>query len=150
MTMLLVALFLSQVALPSAPAAAGSAVLVIEDFDHPRLHRSRLEAEWGSVNEDRMRLEFSHDVRLGASGYALKVAYAARPGSPAGFWFSAAGPADDDRLTLDVSPFDELRFHTRGSGPDAAAYRLRIDLVGARTEAGGPAPAATWTEEIRG
>jgi hypothetical protein len=133
-----------------SPAGGGPSTLVIEDFDHPRLHRSRLEAEWGSVNEERMRLDFSSDVRYGASGYALKVHYDARPGSPAGFWFSAAGGADDLRLSLDLSPFDELRFRTRGSGAGSPGYRLRIDLVGIPAASGRAAPLGSFTEEIRG
>src|SRR5204863_2887288 len=72
------------------------------------------------------------------------------PESPAGFWFSAAGPADDDRLVLDLSSFDELRFRTRGTGPGSPGYRLRLDLVGARAEIGGAAPVASWIEDIAG
>jgi hypothetical protein len=142
------ALLLCQVALPPAPD--GPSVLVVENFDHPRLHRSRLEAEWGAVNEELVRLEFSHDVRHGPSGYALKVQYAARPGSPAGFWFSAAGRADDRRLSLDLGGYDELRFRTRGVAAGSVGYRLRVDLVGARTGSEGAAPVATWVEEIGG
>src|SRR5262245_58862256 len=104
-------------------ATDGPSTLVVEDFDHPRLHRSRLEAEWGSVNEERMRLEFSHDVRFGSSGYALKVHYATRPDSPAGFWFAASGSADDPRLSLDVGSYEELRFRTRGSADGSPACR---------------------------
>src|SRR5205085_12091726 len=131
-----------QVALPPGGAAGGPSAIVIEDFDHPRLHRSRLEAEWGSVNEERMRLEFSHDVRYGTTGYALKVHYAARPDSPAGFWFSTAGSADDPRLSLDLGGFDELQFRTRGTAAGSAGYRLRLDILGARTESEAAAPVA--------
>jgi hypothetical protein len=130
-------------------AAGGPSTLVVEDFDHPRLHRSRLEAEWGSVNEERMRLDFSSDVRFGSTGYALKVKYAAEPERPGGFWFAAAGSAEDPRLVLDVSRFDELRFRTRGSAPGSPSYRLRLDLVGAGTpESAGPT--ASWVEEVGG
>ncbi|HVE38691.1 MAG TPA: glucoamylase family protein [Planctomycetota bacterium] len=142
------AFLLSQVVI--APPSGGPSTLVVEDFDHPRLHRSRLEAEWGSVNEESMRLDFSSEVRYGASGYALKVHYAARAGSPAGFWFSTAGRADDPRLSLDLGPFDELRFRTRGSADGSPGYRLRIDLVGTPAAADAAAPVASWIEEIGG
>jgi hypothetical protein len=142
------ALVLPQVAAPFP--ASGTSVLVIEDFDHPRLHHSRLEADWGSVNEDQMRLEFSHEVRYGDAGYALKVNYRALPGRPGGFWFSAAGAAGDDRLVLDLGPFDELRFRTRGLGAGSPKYRLRIELVGGRTGPDSPPPIASRIEEIGG
>src|SRR5262245_28330764 len=134
------AFLLAQVAVSTA--SSGPSTMVVEDFDHPRLHRSRLEAEWGSVNEERMRLDFSSDVRYGSSGYARKVHCAARPESPAGFWCSTAGRADDPRLSLDVGPFDELRFQTRGSAAGSPGYRLRIDLVGAPTASESAAPVA--------
>jgi hypothetical protein len=142
------ALLLAQVVV--SPPGGGPSTLVIEDFDHPRLHRSRLEAEWGSVNEESMRLDFSSEIRYGDSGYALKVRYAARPGRPAGFWFSTAGRADDPRLTLDLGPFDELRFRTRGSAAGSPGYRLRIDLEGAPAASGSPPPLASFVEEIGG
>src|SRR5262245_42586635 len=115
--MMTLALLLAQVALPPPAVPDAPSVLVIEDFDHPRLHRSRLEAEWGSVNEERVKLDYSHEVRYGAAGYALQVRCDLKSDAPAGFWFSAAGRADDDRLWLDLRPFQELRFHTRGTGP---------------------------------
>ncbi len=136
--------------LSQAAASTGPTVLVVEDFDHPRLHRSRLEAEWGAINQERMRLDFSHEVRDGDSGYALRVHFFdARPDRPGGFWFSAAGRSDDDRTSLDLGPFDELRFRTRGAGPDATPIRIRVELVGAR-EGNGTAPVAAWTREIAG
>ena len=131
-------------------AAAEPAVLVVEDFDHPRLHRSRLEGDWGAINAERMKLEFTHDVRDGGTGYALRVDFFdARPDRPGGFWFSAAGRSDDDRTSLDLTPFDELRFRTRGAGPDATPLRLRVELVGAR-EGNGTAPTASWSCGVAG
>ena len=85
-----------------------------------------------------------------SSGYALRVDFFdARPDRPGGFWFSAAGRSDDDRMSLDLTPFDELRFRIRGAGPDAKPLRLRVELVGAR-EGNGTAPAASWIREIAG
>ncbi len=142
------AVLLTQVLLPPAPGVTRPRVLVVEDFNHPRLHCSRLEADWGALNEERTRLEFSADVRFGPAGYALKVGTRSGDGSPAGFWFAAAGPAADDRISLDLQPFDELQFRTRGNGTGSPEFRLRVELVGGRKEAGGAAPPASWNETI--
>src|SRR5581483_2883997 len=137
---------LLQVRDPGADRVPGR--LLIEDFDRPRLHDSRLDAEWGPLNHERMRLEFSPEPRCGAVGYSLKVRYRAEPGRPGGLWFSGAGPADDGRLTRDLSPYDELLFCSRGSGPDSPSYRLRIDLTGG--DPGEPPFVASWTEATGG
>ena len=117
--------------------------LLIEDFDRPRPHLTRLESELWVPSGDRLRGEYSHLVRHGPKGFALHVAFdqkaEAGPRDPAGLRFSLSGSLDDGRLVRNLTPYAELTFQARG-GKEPGPCRLRIELRG-----GVP---AFWEEDI--
>lgn len=117
--------------------------LIIEDFDRPRPHLTRLESELFLLTGNRLRADYSHLVRHGSTGYALHVSFdekaEARPEDSAGLRFSLSGPLGDARQVRNLTSYSELIFQARG-GQTPAPCRLRIELRGASQ--------AFWDEEI--
>ncbi|HVR83723.1 MAG TPA: glucoamylase family protein [Planctomycetota bacterium] len=128
-------------AVPSKPRQ--DARLLIEDFDRPRPHLTRLESELYLVSGNRLRADYSHLVRYGPTGYSLHVTFDQRaealPKDEAGLRFSLSGSLGDARQVRNLTPYSELSFQARG-GETPVSCRLRIELRGDAS--------AYWEEEI--
>ena len=125
------------------PRPRQDARLMIEDFDRPRPHLTRLESELLLATGNRLRADYSHLVRHGPTGYSLHVSFDekadARSENSGGLRFSLSGPLDDARQVRSLTSYSELTFQARG-GDTQGPCRLRIQVRGGSQ--------AFWDEEI--